>query len=159
MISKKVLGVVALLLVIVVLLFWFLNNGSLLTNSSKAFEFDGNLAGIDGNKISVQGGFIFQDDESKNNPAAPISVQILIDSETKITRTLMTLPTREELAKTDGQFSPGKLKQTVSTVDLSTLQNESQEFAIGISAKSNQNIAGKSTFTASELNYRTVKNP
>lgn len=133
---------------------WIIQSG-ILKNNPTSKQFTGTLQSYQNNILTVNGVFTLTD-KILDSQKSTKNIQIVIDTNTKITQTLLTLPTHAELVKTGGRFDPNKLIKTETVVDLATLQKDTKESAIGIFAKSNQNIYGKTSFTATEINYRVV---
>lgn len=161
LISTKILKILIIFIVIIVVsvLVWMVQTRKIMNSSSVSYEFTGTLQEYKDNVLTVRGVFTLAE-QNNSDVQKPIDVQIIVEPSTKITRTILTLPTQEELAKTDGRFETDKLTRTDSEADFATLQKDiSGEFGVGIFVKSNKNIAGKAVFTADELNYRAVIRP
>ncbi len=139
-------------------LLWGIQTGKIFDRGPISHEFTGTLEEYKDGALIVNG--IYTMESEGSSPQEITAVRIIVAPDTKIIRTVLTLPTREELAKTNGRFDTEKLARADSEADLSTFQKDiSGVFGIGIFARSNENIIGKTVFTASEINYRTVIRP
>jgi len=116
----------------------------------ESHEFAGQIVNIDGNEITIEGAFVIvnQDSLSKNETR---EVVVSVSDDTKITKTLLYIPTKAELEKTGGLFYPDKLKKDYQEVNLETLKSDDTHS--GLIVKSTTNIYGKSSFSASEISY------
>ena len=145
-------------IVVIGILAWIVQGGKIF-NNPVAYEFTGTLQEYKDNIFTVEGIYVLEG-QNDSDIQEMTTVKIIIEPDTKIIRTLLTFPTKEELSKTKGYFDADKLERVDSEVDLATFQEDaSGGFGEGIFAKSNKNIAGKTIFTATELNYRTVIKP
>lgn len=158
--SRAIKASLLLLTILIVgILIWVNKSGKLFDSQSlTSQEFTGTLESYEGN-ILVAGGIYTLETANEAEVQEIKKVEIIVGPNTKITRTLLTLPTAEELKKTNGYFESDKLKKVESQVDLATLQKDTDGFGMGIFAKSDRNIFGASSFTATEINYRVVTRP
>jgi len=116
----------------------------------ESYEFAGQIVNINGNNITLKGAFVManQNDLAKNEIR---EVTVLVSDDTKITKTLLYIPTAAELEKTGGLFYPDKLKKDYQDVNLETLKSEGA--SSGLIVKSTTNIYDKSSFSVSEISY------
>jgi hypothetical protein len=121
----------------------------------RSFEFSGNLIGIEGDTMALEGRFVVEGDD--NLPPDTVIVKAFVNSDAVINRTAIELPSEEELDKTGGQFNVDDLNQITTTVTLGDLQADAGISAIGMTVKSERNIFGKSEFKVSEINYRMAR--
>lgn len=141
-------------------LIWIAQGDRITPNNAVAYEFTGTLQEYTDNVLLVSGVYALEGNPESDSPQEPVLVEITIAPSTRITRTILTLPSQEELRKTEGRFDTDKLPRKDSEADISILQKDiSGEFGLGIFAVSDENIAGKKSFTATEINYRTVMRP
>jgi hypothetical protein len=151
MTRKLLISIVLLgILVVACLLFWQKFNPS-----RGAHEFDGSIQSIKGNSLIVNGSFVADEGQTVNSTSTS-NVEVLVNSNTKIIKEVVQMPSSQELAKSGGKFYPDQLPKVTTTVDFATLQKDSENQAAGIFAKSNKNILGESKFTASEITYRVL---
>ena len=119
-------------------------------------EFAGHVNNIEGNLIYVSGNFVSSDHPETRKSGSDIVVEI--NSETKFKRTLLYLPTKSELAKTNGVFDPKNLKRDVNEVNFNELVNDYNSRinylgGITIYARTQKNIYGTKKILASEIEY------
>jgi hypothetical protein len=112
-------------------------------------EFAGQIVSINGNKITMNGAFVATGQSLPKNETTEVVVSVSDD--TKITKTLLYIPTKAELEKTGGLFYPDKLKKDYQDVSLDTLKTDGA--SSGLTVKSAANIYGKNSFSASEISY------
>lgn len=145
-------------LVVIVAVIWFVQGGKIGNQNPTAHVFNGTFQSYKDNVFTVRGVYALDVPEDTASQSFKI-VQITITPETKITKTLLTLPTQAELAKTNGRFETDSLARSDSVVDLATLQKDTDGLGMGIFATASENILNKDSFTATKINYRVVQYP
>ena len=157
-VKKFKLIVPVLGLVVIVAVVWAVQVGKIGNQSPASHVFNGTLQSYKDNVLTVRG--IYALDVQENTVSQSFKImQITVIPETKITKTLLMLPTQAELAKTNGRFETDSLVRSDSTVDLATLQEDTAGLGMGIVATTSENIINKDSFTATEINYRVVEYP
>ena len=115
-------------------------------------EIKGNLTRVEGSSLFVSAKYW----NTKSNTALTNTftpIEVVITSETRITRSGFLLPTEEELKKTGGAFYPEKLPKEVTVVDLETLKKDLSISTISLAVKAGHNISGSKKFEAAEVTY------
>lgn len=117
-------------------------------NISYAEQFNGRIKEVKENSLLVRGFFV----DLKTNKLSEDSnnVEILINSDTKIFKTLLYMPTQEELKKTGGKWNSNNLKKEVKEVSIEELKNK-QSFPITVKMKKVRQ--GTDKFIAAEIDF------
>lgn len=117
-------------------------------NISYAEQFNGRIEEVKGNSLFVKGFFV----DLKTNKLSQDSnsVEILINSDTKIIKTLLYMPTQKELKQTGGRWSPNNLKKETKEVSIEELKNK-QSFPITVKMKKVRQ--GTQKFNAVEIDF------
>ncbi len=145
--AKKVLLMVLAVLILAGLIGWYFWR----VPRPQSFQIAGPIERAEGNSIFVNAVFMAQGDPSKIlNPEARQEVEVVVTPQTKIVKTALHMPTREELQKSNGYYDPSKLQQEKGPGSLQDLTSGSVD---GIFARSDQNIYGQSKFEAAEIDY------
>jgi hypothetical protein len=112
--------------------------------------FEGNVREVGVDYILVEGKY--QTDLS-DAEAKLTTVKVSVNSITLLSRKTFVIPSAEELAKTGGRFEPAKLPTKESPSSMQMLAQDSNKASLGVTVKSFENIYGKKSFVASEINY------
>ena len=119
----------------------------------EAREFFGKIEKIENNVIYGKGVFVVPERPEFSSSDQIRDVKISVNSETKFVKTLVFLPSDEELKKTGGYFDGSKLPRENRDVSLEILNSELENRDITVEVKANKNIFGKSRFLAAEVRY------
>ena len=145
--------VVFLVLILVGVLIW--QKQSIKTNNPpkeeiKAYEFAAQIEKIDEKTIETKGIYVIPGKEDWTGPTYEKKMIIMVGADTKFVKVTKTLPTDEELKKTNGYFESGKLQSREEPGALVDIQNGAVS---GFVAKSDQDIYKLSSFTPTEIKY------
>src|SRR3989344_9636013 len=139
--NKKILLLVVFLLVAGAGFFWFQNN------KIKTNEFAGNVVSVGDSSFVVKGTYTI-DRISVGTVGELRDVEVLVDSNTQITRESFKIP---EGVKS---FDPNKLPKQITQVGLDKIKADSDLTTVGVIIQASKNIYGKNKFTASNIVYR-----
>lgn len=126
----------------------------ILSEKIEAKEFIGQLIEVKSNSIIIEGAYnisSFQDSDQNNFQPELKKVEVLVDSKTKFSKTLLYLPSAQDLEKTGGKYDPSGLKRGSAEGSLEDLKI--MEGGVSITAKSESNVYNRSRFFASEIQY------
>lgn len=117
-------------------------------NISYAEQFNGQIEEVKENSVFAHGFFV----DSKTNKLAEDSndIEILINSDTKIIKTILYMPTQKELKETGGKWNPNNLKKEIKEVSVEELKNK-QSFPITVKMKKVRQ--GTHKFNALEIDF------
>lgn len=147
--KKLIVTIIGILVVVVAVLIW---NWKFKV-TAEAREFVGKVEKIEGSTIYAKGAFIVPDKPEFSGSDYILDVKISVTPETKFTKTLVFLPSAEELEKTRGYFDGSKLPRENRDTSLEMMKNELDNRDIVIEAKANENIFQKSEFLVVEIKY------
>ncbi|HEY4474877.1 MAG TPA: hypothetical protein VJC06_03075 [Candidatus Paceibacterota bacterium] len=117
-------------------------------NISYAEQFNGQILEVKNNSVFAQGFFV--DLKTGKLSEENKSVEIITNSDTKILKTILYMPTKEELKKTGGKWSSGNLKKEVKEISIEELKNK-QSFPIMVKMKKVRQDINK--FIAVEIDF------
>lgn len=120
-----------------------------------AYEFAGGVDSVENNIILASGNFVSSDHpEVSQNPQ---QTKISIDDKTIFTRTIVEIPSSEELKKSNGTFNGADLKRTETSSSLDGFLKDNNDQSNMVSStiyvKAKSNIYKRDSFRASELKY------
>ncbi len=117
-----------------------------------AHEFIGKINKIEGGVLFVTGVLTVEEHPELSGPDKMQDVEIVISSDVKYVKTLLYLPTAQELEKTNGAYRPSDLKKDIvdgNADDLIKLRDS----GMGLSFVSDNNIYGKKRFAVQKVDY------
>lgn len=115
-------------------------------------EFVGRVQKVENNQIILKGYFVIKNNSSELVSAPKTEdISVLVTGDTKFTKTLIYLPTTDELKKTDGKYDPKNLKKEETSGSLDDIVNGVENMSITV--KNNKNIYNKRSFVAQEILY------
>ena len=112
-------------------------------------EFAGRVLKVENGAIAVEGIYLVPERPDLVGPGNTKTVTVLVDSQTRLVKERLFLPSAEEVKDSGGRYDPAKLKRETSAGSLSDLKTEN----VSVTAKAVKNVYGRSSFTASEIIY------
>mgnify|MGYP001559735826 CR=1 FL=1 len=154
--DKKLYTAIAAIVVLVVLIFWgdFILSLVGIKERIQSKEFIGQVLSVSGNSIFLKGSFTILNPKDLKAPRISPDlkeVEVIIDGKTKFVKTLLYLPSAEDLKKTGGRYNPDELKKEIRDGLLQDIKNN--EGNLSIIVKSQNNIFNKQRFITSEIDY------
>ena len=150
-INKKLYITLFVILIIIVsaFAFYFLYYKKIIVSK----EFAGKFKGLSAQTVKVEGAYIFTKNRAETNQLK--TVEAVVTDKTIIIKTIIHLPTQEELKATNGYFDGRTLKRDTAPTDFATFNKDvnSTRDNINIFAKSKNNIYKKTSFEAEEIKY------
>jgi hypothetical protein len=153
--SKKKILIIVLALVVVAAIaaaWWKMS-------LPKTNGFGGRVTSIESNAFKVKGQYDLPDNPELINSTSEREVTVKVDSNTKITRELIYLPTSAELQLTNGYFDPRQARRETKSASLDTLRQDAKEQVVSVAVKATRDIYRKGQFTASEITYTIAYDP
>jgi hypothetical protein len=147
--QNKILGVVLIAVILSAILLVTL---LLFRNKAESHKFVGKVKSMEGNTIIAEGVFISPENPDSATQRIP-NVRINITPQTKFTKNMVILPTKEELVKTGGYFDGTKLKRESVPGSFEILGQDIKNNEITIEAGSSKNIYHLDSFTADSVFY------
>lgn len=119
----------------------------------QVFEFSGQVKSADTNSLVLNGVY-----DSKERPELTkidqmMDVTVKITPQTKYLKTVLTLPSADQINAQHGAIRADQLKKEETSVDFQTFKTDVTTNKIIIGARSSQNIYNKQEFTATEFLY------
>lgn len=151
--------VVLLLVILGGIFIWQQKSGKINTppeEELKAYEFAGRIQSIEGSVIHTIGLFQIPGREDLSGPTYEKNMDIIVGSQTKLIKTVLQMPTDEELKKSNGYFDSNKLPKREVQGSLEELK---EGIVDGVFAKSDSDIYKITSFTATEIKYFVPEYP
>ncbi|HEY4474889.1 MAG TPA: hypothetical protein VJC06_03140 [Candidatus Paceibacterota bacterium] len=117
-------------------------------NISYAEQFNGQMLEVKNNSVFAQGFFV--DLKTGKLSEENENVEIVTNSDTKILKTILYMPTQKELKESGGRWYPDKLKKEIKGVSIEELKNK-QSFPITVKMKKVRQ--GINEFVATEIDF------
>ena len=117
-------------------------------NISYAEQFNGQILEVKNNSVFAQGFFV--DLKTGKLSEENENVEIVTNSDTKILKTILYMPTQKELKESGGRWYPDKLKKEIKGVSIEELKNK-QSFPITVKMKKVRQ--GINEFVATEIDF------
>ena len=147
--------VIAVCIIVAGVLIFF----NLKTPKYQSNEFIGNIDRIDNNTLVVSGNYRLVNGMDLEE-SRPVTVKVIVNNKTKIYKTSLFIPPKEELDKTGGSFLVKDLPRETTEVSFEEfVEYGSGQFASVLVKSSEGNIYGKSSFEASDLSYSIPISP
>ncbi|MBI2068786.1 MAG: hypothetical protein HYT67_01635 [Candidatus Yanofskybacteria bacterium] len=119
-------------------------------NRAQSHQFQGQVVKFSNDELELFGVYLIDGKPNMSDFANPKNVRVKINPNTKFVKTVLYMPTREELNTSKGIWDPAKLKQERQTGSLTDFKNTE---GLGVVVKTPKNSMGNSMLVASEISY------
>lgn len=126
---------------------------SLKINKYQTNEFAGIVSRVENGALIMDGNFITKDENNILITLKAENIRVNITPQTKIVKTIIHMPTSDEITAMGGFFRPENLKQDVIEVSPEVLISDLSVNKTNTFVRASSNIYGKKAFDAAEVQY------
>jgi len=119
-------------------------------NRTQSHQFEGQVLKFSNDELELFGTYLIDNKLNMSDFANPKNVRVKINPNTKFLKTVLYMPTLEELKNSKGIWNPANLKQELQTGTLNDFKNTE---GLGVVIKTLKNSMGDSVLVASEISY------
>lgn len=145
--SKKIILIFLIFFVLALMagvFYWYVSS------RPESHQFQGQVVSFNNAELEVSGVHILDADPDKSDFKNLKTVKIKIDQNTRLVKTVLYMPTVEELAASGGQWNPAELKKEKAA----GLPDDFKDRAgLGVIIKTLENSFGKDLINAAEISY------